>query len=212
VDNLRPLERGSTEKNSSECQKNAKVRLAAYPRQNALARALREIGCLERTLFILDWISGQAAQLKRELGASDKARLNDYFENIREIERRIQRVEARNASGEQRALPEAPIGVPDSFEEHVHILMDLIALAFASDSTRVFSFKLGRDASKRPLTPTAERVELALSEPAPAVTPATAAIAATPATEVTAPAAATCSPTLRSFARRHRLNRPLPPG
>ncbi|HEX3646222.1 MAG TPA: DUF1552 domain-containing protein, partial [Vicinamibacterales bacterium] len=98
---------------------------------------------------ILDWISGQAAQLKRELGASDQARLNDYFENIREIERRIQRVEARNASGEQRALPEAPIGVPDSFEEHVHILMDLIAVAFQSDTTRVFSFKLGRDASGR---------------------------------------------------------------
>jgi hypothetical protein len=98
---------------------------------------------------ILDWISGQAAQLKRELGSSDRARLNDYFENIREIERRIQRVEARNASGEQRALPEAPIGVPDSFEEHVHILMDLIAVAFQSDTTRVFSFKLGRDASGR---------------------------------------------------------------
>jgi hypothetical protein len=98
---------------------------------------------------ILDWISNQASQLKRDLGASDRARLNDYFENIREIERRIQRVEARNASGEQRALPDAPIGVPDSFEEHVHILMDLIAVAFASDSTRVFSFKLGRDASGR---------------------------------------------------------------
>ena len=57
--------------------------------------------------------------------------MTEYFDNIREIERRIQRVEARNASGEQRALPDAPIGVPDSFEEHVHILMDLIALAFA---------------------------------------------------------------------------------
>jgi hypothetical protein len=98
---------------------------------------------------ILDWITNQASQLKRELGSSDRARLNEYFENIREIERRIQRVEARNASGEQRALPEAPIGVPDSFEEHVHILMDLIAVAFASDTTRVFSFKLGRDASGR---------------------------------------------------------------
>ena len=98
---------------------------------------------------ILDWINGQVAQLKRQLGPGDRQRLNEYVENIREIERRIQRVEARNASGEQRAMPEAPIGVPDSFEEHVHILMDLIALAFASDSTRVFSFKLGRDASGR---------------------------------------------------------------
>jgi hypothetical protein len=98
---------------------------------------------------ILDWINGQVGQLKRNLGASDRQRLNEYVENVREIERRIQRVEARNASGEQRDLPEAPIGVPDSFEEHVHILMDLIALAFAADTTRVFSFKLGRDASGR---------------------------------------------------------------
>ena len=98
---------------------------------------------------ILDWITTQVSQVKRDLGPGDRARLNDYIDNVREIERRIQRVEARNASGEQRAMPEAPIGVPDSFEEHVHILMDLIALAFASDSTRVFSFKLGRDASGR---------------------------------------------------------------
>ena len=73
------------------------------------------------------------AQLKRELGSRDRARLNDYFESIREIERRIQRVEARNASGEQRALPDAPIGVPDSFEEHVHLMMDLMAVAFQAD-------------------------------------------------------------------------------
>ena len=98
---------------------------------------------------ILDWINGQVMQLKRSLGATDRQRLNDYLDNIREIERRIQRVEARNTSGEQREMPEAPIGVPDSFEEHVHIMMDLIALAFAADSTRVFSFKLGRDASGR---------------------------------------------------------------
>jgi len=98
---------------------------------------------------ILDWITNQVGQLRRDLGTTDRARLSDYLENVREIERRIQRVEARNASGEQREMPEAPIGVPDSFEEHVHIMMDLIALAFAADTTRVFSFKLGRDASGR---------------------------------------------------------------
>jgi uncharacterized protein DUF1552 len=98
---------------------------------------------------ILDWITNQVGQLRRDLGATDRARLSDYLENVREIERRIQRVEARNASGEKRDMPEAPIGVPDSFEEHVHIMMDLIALAFAADTTRVFSFKLGRDASGR---------------------------------------------------------------
>ena len=94
-------------------------------------------------------MTNQISTLRKEIGTSDRQRLNEYLENIREIERRIQRVEARNSSGEAREFPEAPIGVPDSFEEHVHILMDLIAVAFASDTTRVFSFKLGRDASGR---------------------------------------------------------------
>jgi hypothetical protein len=98
---------------------------------------------------ILDWITGQIGQLQKELGPTDRARLTEYLDDIRELERRIQTVEARNSSGEQRALPEAPIGVPDAFDEHVHLFMDLIALAFASDVTRVFSFKLGRDASGR---------------------------------------------------------------
>src|SRR5207249_9253343 len=79
----------------------------------------------------------------------DRARLSDYLDNVREIERRIQKVEAYNSSGEPRDLPGAPIGVPDSFSEHVKLMFDLQALAFASDLTRVFSFKLGRDASNR---------------------------------------------------------------
>ena len=76
---------------------------------------------------ILDWVTNQISTLRKEIGSSDRQRLNEYLDNIREIERRIQRVEARNSSGESRAFPEAPIGVPDSFEEHVHIMMDLIA-------------------------------------------------------------------------------------
>ncbi len=68
---------------------------------------------------------------------------------MREVERRIQRVEAQNASGEARELPEAPIGVPDSFDEHVKLMLDLQVLAFATDVTRVFSFKMGRDGSAR---------------------------------------------------------------
>lgn len=98
---------------------------------------------------ILDWISEQVAQVRKELSPGDRARLNEYLDDIREIERRIQTVEARNSSGEPRDLPDAPIGVPDSFEEHVKLLFDLQVLAFAADSTRVFSFKLGRDASGR---------------------------------------------------------------
>jgi hypothetical protein len=98
---------------------------------------------------ILDWIGDSVARLKNELGAADRARLSDYLDDVREIERRIQKVEAFNKSGEPRELPGAPVGVPDSFEEHVKLMFDLQALAFASDITRVFAFKLGRDASNR---------------------------------------------------------------
>jgi hypothetical protein len=98
---------------------------------------------------ILDFVSGEMTSLKRSLGPEDKHRLDRYLEDIREVERRIQRVEARNASGDPRELPEAPAGVPDSFTEHVHLMFDIQALAFAADMTRVFSFKLGRDGSSR---------------------------------------------------------------
>jgi Protein of unknown function (DUF1552) len=98
---------------------------------------------------ILDWLGTATARLKKDLGAADRARLSQYLEEVREIERRIQRVEAKNSSGEPRELPEAPVGVPDSFSEHVKLLFDLQALAFASDVTRVFALKLGRDASNR---------------------------------------------------------------
>ena len=97
---------------------------------------------------ILDWITHEVSRLKKELGATDRARLNDYLDDVREIERRIQQVEVHNKT-ETRELPEAPVGVPDSFEEHVKLMFDLQALAFMSDMTRVFSFKMGRDASGR---------------------------------------------------------------
>jgi hypothetical protein len=87
--------------------------------------------------------------LQRDLGPNDRERLERYLQNVREIERRIQMVEAQNTSGEVRELPAAPAGVPDSFEEHVKLMFDLQALAFASDTTRVFSFKMGRDSSAR---------------------------------------------------------------
>ena len=98
---------------------------------------------------ILDWVSGRVSELQRELGPNDRERLDRYLQNVRELERRIQMVEAQNQSGEERALPTAPAGVPDSFEEHVKLMFDLQALAFASDTTRVFSFKMGRDSSAR---------------------------------------------------------------
>ena len=98
---------------------------------------------------VLDFITGEVADLQRTLDPSDRRRMDRYLQDIREIERRIERIEARNTSGELRELPGAPAGVPDSFDEHVKLMFDLQALALESDMTRVFSFKLGRDASSR---------------------------------------------------------------
>ena len=100
-------------------------------------------------LSILDFVRESALRLERLLGAADRARLRDYLDTVREIERRIQAVEARNGSGEPRELPGAPDGIPDDFVEHVRLMIDLQMLAFRSDITRVVSFKLGRDASNR---------------------------------------------------------------
>ena len=98
---------------------------------------------------ILDWVMGEMSSVRRQLDPADVHRLDQYAQNIRELEQRIQRIEAQNTSGEERQIPEAPVGVPDSFEEHVKLMFDLQVLAFRSDITRVFSLKLGRDASPR---------------------------------------------------------------
>jgi hypothetical protein len=109
------------------------------------ARAARR----RRDRSILDWVTQSANQLKNSLGAADRARLSDYLDDVREIERRIQKVEAQNSAGEARALPGAPIGVPDSYDEHVKLMFDMQVVAFASDVTRVVAFKLSRDVSNR---------------------------------------------------------------
>ena len=103
----------------------------------------------KRDKSILDFITAEVAKLRGDLGPADRARLGEYLDDVREIERRIQKVEASNSSGDPRELPGAPVGVPDAFAEHVRLMFDLQAVAFASDITRVFSFKMGRDGSSR---------------------------------------------------------------
>ena len=104
---------------------------------------------------ILDWIARDVEGVRRELGAVDRVRLERYLENVREVERRIQMVEAQNTSpagpaGKQtRELPDAPPGVPDSFSEHMKLMFDLQVLALETNMTRVIAFKLGRDAQNR---------------------------------------------------------------
>jgi len=98
---------------------------------------------------ILDWIQSDLSDLRNELGAADKQRMDKYLETVREIERRIQMVESYNNSGNQRAMPGAPAGVPDSFSEHMKLMFDLQVLAMETDMTRVIAFKTGRDADNR---------------------------------------------------------------
>jgi len=98
---------------------------------------------------ILDWISHDVARLQRNLGPSDRSRLSAYLDDVREIERRIEKIEKYNASGAARALPAAPLGVPDDYEEHVNLMFDLQALAFMTETTRVSAFKMSRDVSGR---------------------------------------------------------------
>ncbi|MGA3188917.1 MAG: DUF1552 domain-containing protein [Bryobacteraceae bacterium] len=102
---------------------------------------------LERS--ILDGVLEDVARLEKGLSPSDRRRLDAYLEDVREIERRIQKIEKYNAHGEERSLPAAPLGVPDSYEEHVKIMFDLQVLGFMTDITRVTSFKMSRDVSQR---------------------------------------------------------------
>ena len=98
---------------------------------------------------MIDWIATEISRLKRTLGAADRAALDTYTEHIREIERRIQLVEARNTSGDEHEMPETPSGVPASFEEHMQLMFDLQVVALQTDLTRVITFKTGFDQSNR---------------------------------------------------------------
>lgn len=98
---------------------------------------------------VLDIIGHEVARISKNLDRADRGRLSDYLDDVREIEARIQKVEKYNSTNTGRALPEAPVGVPDSFEEHVKLMVDLQVLAFMTDTTRVSSFKLSRDVSSR---------------------------------------------------------------
>jgi hypothetical protein len=96
---------------------------------------------------ILDAVREDMARLQQKLGPEDRGRMSQYLDAVREIERRIQRVEAQADEAE---LPEnlaRPVGIPESFDEHARLMFDLQALAFQADITRVFTFLVGREQS-----------------------------------------------------------------
>jgi hypothetical protein len=96
---------------------------------------------------ILDAIVGQVGHLQKRLGAADTARVDEYLDSVREVERRVQKMEAR--VGQHIDLPSMPVGVPDLYDDHVRLMYDLLALAFQADVTRVSTFMLAREASTR---------------------------------------------------------------
>jgi hypothetical protein len=96
---------------------------------------------------ILDAVAGDAAVLQNRLGTRDRAAVADYLDSVREIERRIQKVQTEGMGGVQ--LPDAPVGIPASFEEHLKLQFDQIALAWQANLTRVATFMMAREVSMR---------------------------------------------------------------
>jgi hypothetical protein len=94
---------------------------------------------------ILDAVTDDIARLNRSLGNGDRARVDQYLDAVREIERRIQRAEAQ--AGESTLPPtlDRPVGIPEKFDDHAKLMYDLEALAFQADITRVFTFLIGRE-------------------------------------------------------------------
>jgi len=110
--------------------------------------AAQRLAALQTDRSILDSVRDDVRELQSGLGQRDKGRLGDYLENVREIEARIQRAEKQNASSSVTA-PDAPVGIPDQFSEHMTLMFDLLAVAWQADTTRVFSYMLNRDVSQR---------------------------------------------------------------
>lgn len=96
---------------------------------------------------LLDSLTERVAELNREVGAGDRARLDQYLDAVRDVERRIQMAEEQSG----RDLPEVtqPSGVPDTYEEHAKLMFDLQVLAYQTDLTRVITFMMGRELSGR---------------------------------------------------------------
>ena len=103
---------------------------------------------LGRRASLLDWVREDIARLQGKLGPGDRAKVSEYLDTVREVERRIQKAEAET---ENNALPDLdrPIGVPAAYADHAKLMFDLQVLAFRGDVTRVVTFQLARESSNR---------------------------------------------------------------
>jgi hypothetical protein len=98
---------------------------------------------------ILDFVLADANRISSTLGAADRRKMSDYLDSVREIERRIQQAEAKNATAVPLPALDRPDGIPPTFEEHIQLMFDLIAVAFQADLTRVVTFMYSREGGNR---------------------------------------------------------------
>jgi hypothetical protein len=103
---------------------------------------------LGKRASLLDWVREDISRLQRELGATDRTKVNEYLDTVREVERRIQKAEAQTR---ENLLPDLdrPVGVPAAYEDHAKLMFDLQVLALQGDITRVITFQLARETSNR---------------------------------------------------------------
>jgi len=102
---------------------------------------------IEQDRSILDYVNEQLRRLQKQIGPQDKVRVDEYLTSVRDVERRIQMAEEQNA----RELPvvDQPIGIPADYQEHARLMMDMLALAYQTDLTRVSTFMLAKEVSGR---------------------------------------------------------------
>jgi hypothetical protein len=112
------------------------------------ATAEERLERIERQRSILDAVAGQIRRLQGDLGASDRGRVTEYLDTVREIERRIQLAE-RQAANPNLEVPDTPSGIPDDHEEHTRLMFDLMAIAYQADITRISTFMMAREVSYR---------------------------------------------------------------
>jgi hypothetical protein len=103
---------------------------------------------LNTTSSLLDYVKDSTASLNRRLDAADRARVNDYLDSVREIERRVQRLE-ENARSLRDDLPGAPLGPPEDFGELLGVQFEMMALAWQTNRTKVTTLKMVEEASMR---------------------------------------------------------------
>jgi hypothetical protein len=113
---------------------------------------------MKKKRSLLDRVNQDLARLQKSLGSADRARVTEYFDAVREVERRIQTAEEQNTNSTL-PVPDRPIGIPSRFDDHLKLLYDLQWLAYQGDLTRVFTLMYGRELNSRSFP------EIGISEP-----------------------------------------------